>query len=163
MWRHFLALCICCLLVVFATHGHCEMDVTVTWNSVEAADLYYVYHSNVSGEYDDNDVVYAGRETQWTFHDLSGHQPHYFVVTAANYYGESGPSNELAVLQADFDDDGVVSFVDVLILAFSWEKQPGEVGYNSRCDLNGDGQIRGADLWIFCYFYYLSPMGTGHL
>ncbi len=46
----------------------------------------------------------------------------------------------------DINADGQIDALDVLVLANSWNKREGDVGYDPRCDLVADGSINALDL-----------------
>ncbi len=55
----------------------------------------------------------------------------------------------LQPLAADFDGDGTVGFTDFLLFAAKFGLSWGDAGYDSRFDLDNDGEIRNQDWWIF--------------
>ncbi|MHC4530380.1 MAG: hypothetical protein ACYSXD_02305 [Planctomycetota bacterium] len=50
---------------------------------------------------------------------------------------------------ADFDDDGVVNFLDYAVLAEAWRTIPADGNYNDICDLFDDNFIDYKDLGLF--------------
>ncbi len=54
----------------------------------------------------------------------------------------------------DFDDNGIVNFVDFAVLAAAWGSQPGDGNWNASCDLYvvipSDNVIDEFDLAVFC-------------
>jgi hypothetical protein len=60
-------------------------------------------------------------------------------IGADEYYGNG-----------DFNDDGIVNFVDYVIFAKAWRTQPGNPNWNAACDLIDDNNIDINDLDLFC-------------
>ena len=76
---------------VVATAG--DASVTLTWDAVDNADLYNVYHSVTAG-LGAAGILVAHQSSGDTVTGLVNGAVHYFVVTAVNEAGESIPSNE---------------------------------------------------------------------
>ncbi len=51
---------------------------------------------------------------------------------------------------ADFDEDGIVNFIDYAIFAAAWRSEPNDVNYNAVCDLQDNNNIDFNDLVLFC-------------
>jgi len=51
---------------------------------------------------------------------------------------------------ADFDDDGIVNFIDYAIFAVAWQTEPNDANYNDVCDLQDNNNIDFNDLVLFC-------------
>lgn len=62
--------------------------------------------------------------------------------------GSGGTILHYSRIPGDVDGDGHVDIVDLLILADSWGKSSGDIGYDSACDFTGDGAIDILDLLI---------------
>jgi hypothetical protein len=74
------------------------MDISLEWDPVVHSDLagYKLYHSDVSGRYDQVRVATLGKTTKFTF--TGEEKKTYFVVTAYSIHGEeSDHSNEVCV------------------------------------------------------------------
>ena len=66
------------------------------------------------------------------------------------YYGcvDIG-ADEYYLSLADFDDDGIVNFVDYSIFAAAWQSEPNDSDYNEDCDLVDNNSIDVSDLSVF--------------
>ncbi len=51
---------------------------------------------------------------------------------------------------ADFDEDGLVNFIDYAVFAAAWQSDSGDVNYNEACDLEDNNAIDFDDLVLFC-------------
>jgi len=51
---------------------------------------------------------------------------------------------------ADFDDDGIVNFIDYAVFAAAWHTEPNDANYNELCDLQDNNNIDFNDLGLFC-------------
>jgi len=80
-------------------------DITLNWDPVENAQRYNLYFARQPGVTPQSVTTLQGgsslsnANSPYTFHDLKGKPPFYFVVTAQNDAGESLPSNELKTAQ----------------------------------------------------------------
>ena len=80
-------------------------DITLNWDPVENTQRYNLYFARQPGVTPQSVTTLQGgsslsnANSPYTFHDLKGKPPFYFVVTAQNDGGESPPSNELKVVQ----------------------------------------------------------------
>jgi len=67
------------------------------------------------------------------------------------YYGRVDMgADEYYWSDADFDEDGIVNFIDYAILAAAWQSESGEGNYNETCDLEDNNAIDFNDLALFC-------------
>lgn len=67
------------------------------------------------------------------------------------YYGRVDMgADEYYLSPADFDEDGIVNFIDYAVLAASWQRKFGDVKYNENCDLADNNTIDFNDLALFC-------------
>ena len=80
-------------------------DITLSWDPVEDAQRYTLYFARQAGVSPQSVTTLQGgsslsnASSPYTFHDLKGKSPYYFVVTAQNEAGESPPSTEIKVKQ----------------------------------------------------------------
>jgi fibronectin type 3 domain-containing protein len=83
------------LTIVVAWPGHSQGNhaITLTWNASAGATSYNVKRSTSAGT-----EVTIGTTTTLTYVDTNGvaGTQYFYVVTAVNQFGESGPSNEVA-------------------------------------------------------------------
>ncbi|HLB73633.1 MAG TPA: right-handed parallel beta-helix repeat-containing protein, partial [Sedimentisphaerales bacterium] len=59
-------------------------------------------------------------------------------------------ADEYYLSNADFDDDGIVNFIDYAVFAAAWQTEPADVNYNDVCDLQDNNNIDFNDLALFC-------------
>jgi hypothetical protein len=81
-------------LVVNISHA---AEISITWNSVAAADGYNIYYGHNSRSYDF--VIDVGQSLQYTADDLDQDTVYYFAVTAYNEWGESAFSEEISTAE----------------------------------------------------------------
>lgn len=71
-----------------------NQQVTLQWTAAATATGYKVKYGTASGVY--GTTLDVGNVTGYTVTGLTNETPYYFVITAYNGFGESGPSNQLS-------------------------------------------------------------------
>ena len=64
-----------------------------------------------------------------------------------------GLNSASAIPNADFDEDGMVSFPDFFLFAESFESFPGDDNWDARCDMDGNGSIGFPDFFYFATYF----------
>ena len=92
----------------------------------------------------------------------SGGTTVYYKIYAEDVYGNAAETkqNSFVVMAlaptkipGDVNGDNLVNYLDLAILASSYGKSKGEVGFNPTCDLNEDGIVNYLDLAILAANY----------
>lgn len=74
---------------------------------------------------------------------------HAYVPNQLEYRGTvSILANRWHWMPGDVNADGHVNTLDLLAFAGTWDKRPGQPGYNARCDLDGNNTVNVVDLLI---------------
>ncbi len=73
----------------------------------------------------------------------------YGLITVPQATVTKGKNRLAITIVGDIHPDGQLNALDLLRLANSWGKAPGEPGYDPACDLNGDGPVNAIDLLMF--------------
>ena len=71
-----------------------NQQIILQWSAAATSTGYKVKYSTASGVY--GTILDVGNATTYTVTGLTNETPYYFVITAYNGFGESGPSNELS-------------------------------------------------------------------
>ncbi|KNY25663.1 leucine-rich repeat protein [Pseudobacteroides cellulosolvens] len=75
-----------------------------------------------------------------------------FFVQASVMYAAT-PLTELSISSVDFNDDGAVNMLDVIVLASAFNSKSGDTRYLVKIDINHDGVINMSDvIYIAKYF-----------
>jgi hypothetical protein len=82
----------------------------------------------------------------WFLGMLGTMAPSSAIRAVLTYY--SPPSEPTGAPAGDITRDGHVDAADLLVLADSWGKRPGQYGYDPACDLNGDNSVDVGDLLV---------------
>ena len=104
----------------------------VTWPSVSNATSYNIYYSTTSGAGTSGTKI-TGVTSPYTVAGLTSGATYYFVVTAANSYGESGTSSQMSVNLDAIPNapTGVTSTVSSIASAqISWSSGAAATSYN---------------------------------
>ncbi len=72
----------------------------------------------------------------------------YGLVTVPQTTVTKGKNRLAITIAGDIHPDGAVNAIDLLRMANSWGKVPGDVGYDPACDIDGSGSINAIDLLI---------------
>jgi len=126
---------------VTATGG--EGQTTIAWNSVERATSYNIYWSNTRGASPGQGTRIPNVSTPYVHAGLTSGATYYYVVTAANAYGESGISIEAAVTLDDVPQapTGVKAEGGDGQVRISWDPVEEAIAYNLYWSNEPDVQI----------------------
>jgi|GEM_PF-2874694 len=128
-----------------------ERQVVIAWNSVDKATSYNLYWSQARGVSQANGTKIAGVSSPYVHSGLAGGATYYYVVTAANAYGESGNSIEVAVKLGDAPaaPTGVTAIYGDGLVRVSWNSVQEAETYNvywsnePAVQISGSAKIQG--------------------